>query len=174
MDRLDSPPPVPEGHDLQQVYTDGRHMQAFFRMQELYRGRMAHIHACQGAVHALDFGTGDDGLARGLLEESLQPGDSLRLYDPSARIAKPRKHERIVTAQEAFGYVPGGINVVSIAFVLCLLERDEAQRNLVALREAHPEAEFIIVDYLLKGRGHMADLLRANEEMKWRRTIGNP
>lgn len=174
MDRLDSPAPTPEGHDLTQVYADGRHMQAFLRMQGLYKQRISHIRSSQGAVHALDFGTGKDGLSRGLIEERLLPGDSLALYDRHAAIAQPRGQSRIVGAQEAFGYDRGKVNLVSIAFVLCLLEPEEARRTLTALREAHPEAEFIIVDYILKGKEQLVQLLQANEEKKWRRAIGDP
>ncbi len=174
MDRLDSPPPAPEGHDLTKVYTDGRHMQAFLRMQGLYKHRISHIRSSQGAVHALDFGTGSDGLSRGLIEERLLPGDSLALYDRYTAIAQPRGQSRIVGPEEAFGYDRGKINLVSIAFVLCSLEPEQARMTLSKLRDAHPDAEFLIVDYMLKGRLPLVELLRANEETLWRKKVGDP
>ncbi len=158
---------------MESVYREGRHMQAYLRMQELYRKRMGSVRRREGAVHALDFGTGEDGVARGILDTYVEPGDTVSLYDPAAKIAPPRKHERVVGREEVFGPMPAGVNVVSIAFVLSLLEPHEARNTLRALREAHPDAEFIIVDYLLKGRLDLAELLVAKEEVKWRRSIGD-
>lgn len=162
-----------EGLDMEQVYSQGRHMQAFLAMQRIYKARIKHIRSQEGSLRALDFGTGHDSVSRALIESELQPGDSLALYDPSANIAPPLKQSRIIGRNEAFGYVPGGINLVSIAFVLCSLERDKAVHTLLQLRDAHPEAEFLIVDYMLKGREQLADLLKSNAEMLWRKSVGN-
>jgi hypothetical protein len=158
---------------------DGRHLEAFRSVQKLYADRVKAVRKREGAARVLDFGTGRNGVARTVIEPQLTDDDMLGLYDAHTPIEPPRgktgSHSRIIDAAEAYGKPPPLLpyGMVSLSYVLCMMEEDEAVRDVRRLRGAHPYAEFVVIDYMLKGREQLADLLCADEEMTWRMRMGH-
>ena len=108
------------------------------------------------------------------METKMNAGEELALYDPSADIADPIFPDRVHIVSEREAMLTSGdhFNMVNISYVLCLLEPQEARRILSDLVSAHPNAQFLVTDYVLKGREDLLKLLDANEEERWRKLLG--
>ncbi len=152
-----------------------RNWQTFLRMQDFYESTMSNIRREIGAINALDFGTGRYGVGRSLIEPSLEKDEQIALYDPFAQISDPAHPDlaHIADEQEAFGEGPRQFNLVNLSYVLCLMEPSEARDVLNRLSSAHPNARFVVVDYVLRGREELVKQLDSAAENKWRQKMGD-
>ncbi len=154
---------------------NGSHMEAFFNYEGICRGMMDMIRKKTGGLKILDFGTGHYGMGRAVMEPNMKSGEELALYDPSADIANPIRSDRVHIVGEREAMLSGGVDfdMVNISYVLCHLEPEEARRILQDLVFAHPNAKFLVTDYVLKGRENLLVLLNAHEEEKWKKRMGS-
>jgi len=161
------------------LYRRAGHCEAAANQLRLYGREVAHLHRQQeqeGPISILDFGSGEKGVGRMFLEETVRhTEDRLMLYDPEADIASPmHKQVSIVSSKNVFGDNAEHFDIVHLSYVLCCMEPHEAHRALRSLQEAHPNASWIIIDYVLSGRNalEVLGLLQSREERKWIKRLG--
>jgi len=161
--------PFPHSKNLR----SGAHFEAFFNFQDICLGLMDEIRKKTGHLNILDFGSGRYGVGRAIMEPKMNPGEELALYDIDT-ISSPVRTgtTHIVDTEVALGYTDGRFNIVNLSYVLCHIEPDEAKGILSDLGLAHPNAQFLITDYVLSGREELLELLNSSEEEKWRSRQG--
>ncbi len=125
-------------------------------------------------IEALDYGTGWQGVSRVILEGVLSAREQLFLYDKFAAI-KPSRMPNVhqATPEDIFsGWKQ--FDIISISYVMCCMDPLEARAMLANLQEAQQSAQYVIVDYTLRGRTRedVLALLTSNQEMKWRHHMG--
>lgn len=157
--------PFPNSDELK----NGAHMEAFFNFQDICLGLMNDLRAKTGHLNVLDFGSGRYGVGRAIMEPKMNPGEELALYDLHS-ISSPIRTDttRIVGTHEAMKYTDGRFNMVNLSYVLCHIEPNEARAILSDLAFAHPNAQFLITDYVLRGREELLQLLDSSQEKKWK------
>lgn len=162
--------PFPESNALK----NGAHLEAFFNFQDICLGLMDDIRAKTGHLNILDFGSGRYGVGRAVMEPKMNPGEELALYDLNP-ISSPIRPDiaHIVGEHEALRYTNGRFNMVNLSYVLCHMEPVEARMILSDLAFAHPNAQFLVTDYVLRGREELLPFLDSSQEQKWRERQGN-
>lgn len=145
--------------------------------ESLYKAVLNTLHLRKDGVSILDFGCGERGVGRVIIEGIMNARDQLHLYDSlPEKICPPRNGQgvNIASRENIFGDRRTSYDLINISYVLCMLEPEEAKGILEELRTAHPEALFTIVDYTLNNRTDLdiPNLLSSNEEMKWQQNIG--
>jgi hypothetical protein len=140
----------------------------------LYHSLICTIRNVRGNVSILDFGCGEKGVARIILEGALEEDDSLFLYDREPARANRDLRVEVASRDQIFGPTRRPFDLISMSYVLCHNSSDEARSILVGLHGAQPGARLIIVDYVLYGRSRIDVMLKLNSdaERKWRRGLG--
>lgn len=156
---------------------NGRHLEAFFKQEKLYQQacNTAHDKAGNRAITALDYGCGAErGVSRTILENMLEQRDALLLYDEQIVRPSRRPNTRVVTEHAIWSPNPIKCDLISLSYVLCMMQRDEAKSLLQDLKNFQPDADFCIVDYTLRRqtRERVMQLLTADEEKKWLNALG--
>ncbi len=121
--------------------------------------------------NVLDFGSGKRGTGRVLMDPILsREGGGLDLYEPFDTVSPSfNKDTKQVDDDAVFGPRRKEYDIVNISYVLCTMPPDEAGALLIRLREAQPQASYIIVDYILKNRtrDEVTSVLQTDSEKQW-------
>ncbi|MDD3896540.1 MAG: hypothetical protein PHU04_01670 [Candidatus Peribacteraceae bacterium] len=147
---------------------------ALFRAVAAKQRRRKFFEGDTHPVEALDYGSGWQGVSRVILEGVLSAREQLFLYDRFAAIkpsGTPNVHQ--ATAKDIFSGKKQ-FSIISISYVICCMAPQEARTMLAELQEAQQSAQYVIVDYTLRDRTReeVLALLTSNQEMKWRRHMG--
>ncbi|MDD5026431.1 MAG: hypothetical protein PHH13_03580 [Candidatus Peribacteraceae bacterium] len=154
---------------------NGRHYEAYLKQEGIYAAILRHRHRHKKELDLLDFGCGVRGVSRVILEEISNSRDRLHLFDPYANIMpSPQPNVRIASAQDVHGDNRIPFDVVSLSYVLCCMETEQARPLLRKLRFSQPQAITVIIDYTLQERSNMEvlQLLNSHEEQRWKKGMG--
>ncbi len=160
---------------LRQIQEPSGHEQAYLHQKALTGALIRTRHMRRPALDLLDYGCGWRGVQRVIFESTKETRDRLALFDPFVQI-RPSQTDDVYVAgeREIFGDNRTHFDIVGLSYVLCCVSAEEGQKILRTLHARQPWAQLLIVDYTLHNRSRMEvlALLTAQEEMKWRRRMG--
>ena len=155
---------------------NGGHDEAAYAQKEIYSEIIETERKKKHPLEILDFGCGTLGTGRVFIDGIIRGSrDRLALYDPHTNINPPDANNiRIVGKESIVGPRAQNFDIINISYALCVMEPEEAMKELRRLRLEHPESVFIIIDYVLKGRGRdwVLRMLNSDAEKKWIEKFG--
>jgi hypothetical protein len=156
---------------------DGRALESYLHMRPFLQGALNDVRNQVNSVGVLDYGTGHYGVGRAIFESLVRnkPGH-LYLYDPHTSVEESARNDIDVIPfyLDPLNHKLPNIDIINLSYVLCCMDRDEAEITLKSMRMAYPQATLTVIEYILAGRGdvEVLHLLDTNQERMWQQQIG--